>query len=153
MREVDIMDAGYTYYIVSARVLPEAMRRTAEAKRLLRSGEAKTAAEAAKLAGISRSVFYKYKDDIRPYYDQKADKHFTIYALLEDRPGILSAFLSVLAQHGANILTINQNIPVNGFAPITVSIRTEALTVDLPDLLSRLSALDGVANTDLLGME
>jgi len=153
MREVDIMDANYAYYIVSARVLPEAMRKTAEAKRLLRSGEAKTAGEAARLAGISRSVFYKYKDDIRPYYDQKTDKLFTVYALLEDRPGILSAFLSVLAQHGANILTINQNIPVNGFAPITVSIRTGALRIGLDELLLRLSKIDGVANTDLLGTE
>lgn len=147
------MSASYQYYIVSARVLPDTMRRTAEAKRILRSGKAKTASEAAKMAGISRSVYYKYKDAIRPYYDQSADKLFTIYALLNDRPGVLSAFLGVLAQQGANILTINQNIPVNGLAPITVSIRTGELKMDLPELLHRLSGLDGVAGTDLLGRE
>lgn len=147
------MEKEYQYYIVSADMLPDAMLKTAEAKSLLRSKAAKNVSEAVKLAGISRSVYYKYKDAIRPYYEKDTDKLLTIYALLHDKPGVLSVFLSVLAEEGANILTINQNIPVNGFAPVTVSVRVGRLKTMLSGLLKELSQLDGVADVDILGKE
>lgn len=54
------------YYIVSAEALPEVFIKVAEARRMLQVGEAATVGEAARMVGISRSAFYKYKDAVRP---------------------------------------------------------------------------------------
>ena len=55
------------YYLVSAEALPEVFIKVAEAKRMLQVGEADTVGEAARLVGISRSAFYKYKDAVQPF--------------------------------------------------------------------------------------
>ena len=137
------------YYVVEGSVLPEVFLKVVRANTLLRSGEAKSATEASKKVGISRSVFYKYKDFIRPFYD-KEDKILTIYALLKDIPGVLSSFLSIMATLGANVLTINQNIPINSLAPITISAQTGELLCDVDTLLDRLSITDGVVSVDII---
>ena len=95
------------YYIVSAEALPEVFVKVAEARRMLQVGEAATVGEAARMVGISRSAFYKYKDAVQPFQDMKAGHIITFYALLKDNPGVLSNFLSIFANSGANILTIN----------------------------------------------
>lgn len=147
------MTEQHKYYIVDSSVLPEVFTKVLFANKLLRTGEAKNTTTAAKLAGISRSVYYKYKDSIRPFYDKNKDKIVTIYALLEDSPGVLSTFLSVLASEGANILTINQNIPINSLAPITASIQTSGLVTDIEELISRISGKNGVISAEILASE
>ena len=102
------------YYLVSAEALPEVFIKVAEAKRMLQVGEADTVGEAARLVGISRSAFYKYKDAVQPFQNMRAGHIITFYALLKDIPGVLSNYLSIFANSGANILTINQTIPTNG---------------------------------------
>lgn len=84
------------YYIVSAEALPEVFIKVAEARRMLQVGEAATVGEAARMVGISRSAFYKYKDAVQPFQDMKAGHIITFYALLKDNPGVLSNFLSIL---------------------------------------------------------
>lgn len=147
------MTEQHKYYIVDSSVLPEVFSKVLFANKLLRTGEAKNTTTAAKLAGISRSVYYKYKDQIRPFYDKNKDKIVTIYALLEDSPGVLSAFLSVLASEGANILTINQNIPINSLAPITASIQTSGLVTDIEELILRISGKNGVISAEIIASE
>ena len=147
------MTEQHKYYIVDSSVLPEVFSKVLFANKLLRTGEAKNTSIAAKLAGISRSVYYKYKDNIRPFYDKNKDKIVTIYALLEDSPGVLSTFLSVLASEGANILTINQNIPINSLAPITASIQTSGLVTDIEELISRISGKNGVISAEIIASE
>ena len=141
------------YYVVSADVLPNSIMRVAEALHLLKCGDAKNASSAAKMANISRSVFYKYKDSIRPFYDKNIDRIITFYAMLNDHPGVLSSFLEVLAKAGANILTLNQNIPVNGLAPITISAQTSNLKVDVDTLVRKLAKTQGVVNVDIIAGE
>lgn len=109
--------------LVDAGAVPEVFVRVVEAKRYLQSGEAETAAEAARMAGISRSAFYKYKEAVFPYDEERAGHILTVHLLLRDRPGILSAVLTAFAEAGANILTVNQNIPAGGTAPVSVSAR------------------------------
>ena len=104
------------FYLVAADALPEVFLRVAEAKRMLQVGEAATVGDAARQVGISRSAFYKYKDAVQPFQNMHAGHIITFYALLKDNPGVLSNYLSIFANSGANILTINQTIPTNGCA-------------------------------------
>ena len=115
------------YYLVSAEALPEVFIKVAEAKRMLQVGEADTVGEAARLVGISRSAFYKYKDAVQPFQNMRAGHIITFYALLKDIPGVLSNYLSIFAGSGANILTINQTIPTNGCAGVTISAETSEM--------------------------
>ena len=112
------------YYIVAANALPEIFVKVAEAKRMMQTGEADTVGAATKQVGISRSAFYKYKDAVQPFNDMKAEHIITFYCMLKDNTGVLSSVLSVFATSGANILTINQSIPTNGCAAVTISAET-----------------------------
>lgn len=109
------------FYIVEASALPEIFLKVAEAKRLLDTGECSTVNDAAQTAGISRSAFYKYKDAVFPFFDTESGRIVTFNAVLRDQAGILSSLLAIFADFNANILTINQSIPVSGCAAVTVS--------------------------------
>ena len=94
------------FYLVSSEALPEIFIKVAEAKRMLQSGEVRTAGDAARAVGISRSAFYKYRDAVRPFNDMKTGRIITFYTMLKNNPGVLSDVLSIFAGSGANILTI-----------------------------------------------
>ena len=138
------------YYLVSAEALPEVFIKVAEAKRMLQVGEADTVGEAARLVGISRSAFYKYKDAVQPFQNMRAGHIITFYALLKDIPGVLSNYLSIFAGSGANILTINQTIPPNGCAGVTISAETSEMVDGLEELMSRAAAAQGVLKFEIL---
>lgn len=138
------------YYLVSAEALPEVFIKVAEAKRMLQVGEADTVGEAARLVGISRSAFYKYKDVVQPFQNMRAGHIITFYALLKDIPGVLSNYLSIFAGSGANILTINQTIPTNGCAGVTISAETSEMVDGLEELMSRAAAAQGVLKFEIL---
>ena len=138
------------YFIVSADALPEVFVKVAEAKRMLQVGEVSTVGQAAAAVGISRSAFYKYKDAVQPFQNMKAGHIITLYALLKDNPGVLSGYLSIFAASGANILTINQTIPTNGCAGVTVSIESSDMTVPMEEMISRLTTAAGVLRFEIM---
>ena len=138
------------YYLVSAEALPEVFIKVAEAKRMLQVGEADTVGEAARLVGISRSAFYKYKDAVQPFQNMRAGHIITFYALLKDIPGVLSNYLSISANSGANILTINQTIPTNGCAGVTISAETSDMVEGLEELMARASSAEGVLKFEIM---
>ena len=138
------------YFIVSADALPEVFVKVAEAKRMLQVGEVSTVGQAAAAVGISRSAFYKYKDAVQPFQNMKAGHIITLYALLKDNPGVLSGYLSIFAASGANILTINQTIPTNGCAGVTVSIESSDMTVPMEEMISRLTTATGVLRFEIM---
>lgn len=138
------------YYIVEAGALPEVFRKVAEAKRLLETGEVDTVNLAARRVGISRSAFYKYKDAVRPFNDMLHGRIVTFQILLKDEPGGLSSVLAVFAQTGGNILTINQGIPVNGCAAVTVGVETSGLQTSMEELLERVRELEGVLRCEIM---
>ena len=138
------------YYIVAASALPKIFVKVAEAKRMMQTGEADTVGAATKLAGISRSAFYKYKDAVQPFNNMKAGRIITFYAMLKDTPGVLSDILSIFAASGANILTINQSIPTNGCAAVTVSAETSDMTISLEELMAQASAAPGMVKFEIL---
>ena len=138
------------YYIVAANALPEIFVKVAEAKRMMQTGEADTVGAATKMAGISRSAFYKYKDAVQPFNDMKSEHIITFYTLLKDVSGTLSSVLGVFAASGANILTINQTIPTNGCAGVTISAETGDMSEELDDLMTRAAAAEGVLKFEIM---
>ena len=138
------------YYIVEAKALPEVFLKVAEAKWLLETGEATTVNEAAKATGISRSTFYKYRDAIAPFQNLMAGRILTFQFILRDVTGLLSSILTIFAQFGANILTINQTIPTNGCASVTISAETTNMTDGVEEMVRALGAISGVLKAEIL---
>ena len=131
------------YFIVEASAMPEIFRKVAEAKRLLETGEETTVNRAAQAVGISRSAYYKYKDAVRPFNDMLHGRIVTFQTMLKDE-------LNVFAGTGVNILTINQNIPVNGCAVVTITAETSALQRSLEDMLNAAAGSPGVLKCEIL---
>ena len=144
------MAKAIKYYIVAADALPEIFVKVAEAKRMMQTGEVDTVGAATKMVGISRSAFYKYKDSVQPFSDMKAEHIITFYAMLKDVSGVLSRVLSVFAASGANILTINQSIPTNGCAAVTISAETSDMEASIEQLIENVGNLDGVVKFEIL---
>ena len=138
------------YFIVEASALPEIFRKVAEAKRLLELGEAETVHQATEMVGISRSAFYKYKDAVRPFNDMLHGRIVTFQVRLRDEPGVLSSVLNSFALSGANILTINQGIPTEGCALVTIGAETSGLQICLEELLTRTMYLEGFLRCEIL---
>ena len=138
------------YYIVAASALPEVFRKTAEVNRMLQTGEARTVNDAVRIIGVSRNAYYKYKDSIMPFNNMTNDRIITLQMVLLDEPGILSAILSIFAERGANILTINQSVPVNGCAAVNLSVECSGITQPLDELINAVRGMKGVLRLEIL---
>ena len=136
--------------LCEAAALPEIFRKVAEAKRMLETGETDKVNEAAKAVGISRSAFYKYRDTIAPFQNMMAGRIITFQLMLKHKAGILSEILSIFANCGANILTINQAIPSGGRAMVTVSAETGNLGCSLEEFTRRLGESTGVVKAEVV---
>ncbi len=121
------------YFVVKQKAIPAVLLKVVEAKRLLESEKVLTIQEAVDAVGISRSSFYKYKDDIFPFHDNSQGTTITLTFQMDDEPGILSDVLKIIAEYRANILTIHQSIPINGIASLTLSIQVLQTTGTFPD--------------------
>jgi len=132
------------FLVVETAALPEIFSKVVYAKHLLESGEAGNISLAAKRAGISRSAIYKYRDAVFPYSTEAQGKVVSLYMAMRDRPGMLAKVIHTLYQNGGNILTINQNIPVDGMAAVSVSVSLDAAAGSDFDLIAALKALDDV---------
>ncbi len=139
------------YYVVRKRAVPEVLQKVVEVNRLLSSGSAKTVAEAAAAAGISRSSYYKFKDDIEEFHDRFAGKTLTLSLDVTDESGVLSGILRVIAENGANILTIHQSVPAGGAAAVSISVQLSEHTEDASGLLESLKELHGVRKISITG--
>lgn len=137
-----------SYLVVDSSALPEVYRKVVYANELLESGEAANTSEAVRKAGISRSVYYKYRDAVFPYAKSESSGILTLQAVLTDRPGALVSLLTVFYRAGANILTVNQNIPVQGRAYVSLSARTERMCLPVEEFLESLKLVDGVIKID-----
>ena len=133
-----------SFLLIDESVLPEVYQKVIRVNQLLETGEASNTSEAVKMAGISRSVYYKYKNAVFPYTKKETGSIMTVQVVLNDKPGVLVNLLTVFYKANANILTINQNIPVDGRALISVSARTEAMEMPVEDLLEKLRNVEGV---------
>lgn len=141
------------YYVVKQKAVPEVLLKVVEAKKLLESGKAATIQDAVEKVDISRSSFYKYKDDIFPFHDNTQGTTITFSLSIDDEPGLLSDLLKVIADFGANILTIHQSIPINGVASLSISVQVLSTTSDVSRMLEAMEEEKGVRNVKILARE
>ena len=141
------------YYIVNKDVLPDVFLDVVAAKQLLETGKVATVQDATDKVGISRSSFYKYKDAIFPFYDKSNGQTITISIELEDQSGKLSDVLNLIADAGANVLTINQMIPIHGIAHINICMQTMTMKTQINELLDTLNEIDAVRSIKVLAKE
>ena len=147
------MKEAANYFVVRKKAVPEVLLKVVEAKRLLESEQVATVQEAAERVGISRSSFYKYKDDIFQFHENSQGTTITLTFQMDDEPGLLSDVLKVIADHRANILTIHQSIPINGIASLSLSIQVLEATKDLSSLFEQLEEQKGVHHVKVLARE
>ena len=140
------------YYVVKQKALPEVLLKVAEANRLIENKNI-SIADATEKVGISRSSYYKYKDDIFPFRDNSKGKTITFVLSMEDEPGLLSVVLKKVAEFKANILTIHQTIPVNGIASLTLSVEILPTTGDASMMIEEIEQLNGVRYLKILSSD
>lgn len=141
------------YFVLREKAVPDVLLRVVEAKRLLDSGRIASVQEATEQVGISRSSFYKYKDDIFPFRETTKGRTITMVIQLDDEPGLLSVVLKTVADFKANILTIHQSIPINGIASLTLSVDVLPQTGDITEMAERIEELEGIHYVKILGRE
>ena len=141
------------YYVLKEKAVPDVLLRVVEAKRLLESGRAASVQEATERVDISRSSFYKYKEDIFPFHDNAKGRTITMVIQLDDEPGLLSAILKTIADSHANILTIHQSIPVNGIASLTLSVDILPDSADANRMMERIEQQEGIHYLKILARE
>ena len=137
------------YLLVDMSVLPEVYVKVIEAKGYLQSGEAANASQAAKMAGISRSAYYKYKDKIFEYSEQ-GDDVTTINAKLQDNAGVLSSVMNELYLAGANILAVNHIIPVSNIAYVSITVSFAQSGHMTDELIEKIKSVGGVKSAELV---
>ncbi|WP_240376449.1 ACT domain-containing protein [Bacillus piscicola] len=139
------------FYLVRQDMLTDAMQKTLEAKALLESEKVQQVAQAVKMVDLSRSAFYKYKDAVFPFHTVIKEQIITLSIQLQDKSGSLSLLLKEIAAANSNILTINQTIPLQGRANITVTIDTSALTIEIHELVRKIQAMEAVEHVEIVG--
>lgn len=141
------------YYVVKEKALPEVLIKVVEAKKILERKRGCTVQEVIDQVGLSRSSFYKYKDDIFPFHDDTKGKTITFIIETEDKPGLLSVLLQIIAQYHGNILTIHQSVPINGVATLTLSVEILPGTGDAESMIHTLEEQSGVHYLKILSRE
>lgn len=141
------------YYVVKQKAIPEVLLKVVEAKRLVESGKVLSVQEAVDEVGISRSSFYKYKDDIFPFHDNAQGTTITLTFQMDDEMGLLSDVLKIVADCGANILTIHQSIPISGVASLSLSVQVLPTTGDVSEMIEAMEAKPGVHHVKILAKD
>lgn len=147
------MAESSNYFVLKKKAVPEVLLKVVEAKRLLDSGKVESVQEATEQVGISRSSFYKYKDDIFPFHENVKGKTVTLVIQVDDEPGLLSVVSKSIADCHANILTIHQSIPVNGIATLTLSVDVFPETGDVEKMVSTIEAVQGIHYVKIIARE
>ena len=147
------MAEGSNYFVLREKAVPEVLLKVVEAKRLLDSGKVESVQEATEQVGISRSSFYKYKDDIFPFHENEKGKTVTMVIQVDDEPGLLSVVSKSIADCHANILTIHQSIPVNGIATLTLSVDVFTETGDVERMVDSIESVQGIHYVKIIARE
>ena len=148
----EIKDEGKKeYYIVDKRILPTSIQNVIKVNDLIQETKI-SKYEAIKKVGLSRSTYYKYKDYIKPFFESGQEKVFSIHLALIDEPGILARILDVIANHNMNVLTIMQNIAIDGVGRATITVQTtENVLRQIEGMLEIISEVEGVKELRIIG--
>ena len=80
-------------------------------------------------------------------------KILSLYLVLKDEKGVLSGIISSLYESGVNILTVNQNIPVDSVASVTISVRMEKADASSYNIKEMLLNTYGVVDVKIISGE
>lgn len=147
------MEKETKYFVLKQKAVPEVLLKVVEAKKLIDSVRGITVQDATEQVGISRSSFYKYKDDIFPFYDNAKGRTITLVLQMNDERGLLSDLLHLVATYRANILTIHQSIPVNNVASLTLSVEVGQDTGNISQMVEELEEKQGVHYVKIIARE
>ena len=147
------MSEKTNYFVLKEKAVPEVLLKVVEAKRLFDSGKVASVQDATDAVGISRSSFYKYKDDIFPYHENERGKTFTLVIQLADEPGLLSGILRAIDKYKFNILTIHQSVPINGIVTLTLSIDVFNESDKVEEMVAAIEAVNGVQYAKIMARE
>ena len=147
------MSEKTNYFVLKEKAVPEVLLKVVEAKRLFESGKVASVQEATEIVGVSRSSFYKYKDDIFPFHENERGKPITMVIQLNDEPGLLSNVLQAIASFKLNILTIHQSIPINGIASLTLSVDVFNKGNNVDDIVAAIEAVEGIRYVKIIAKE
>ena len=140
------------YLIVDSRIAPDIFNKVIQVKKLIETGKSEKINDAVKTIGISRSAYYKYKDYVFRYYKMNDSQLATVYMVLDDYTGVLANILKILAKRKANILTINQNIPIGGLATVTMSIRMPSSPGTVDRIIEKIKEVEGVEKAKVIAI-
>ena len=138
------------YYIIHKKVLPDHFEKVIKIKDLINKGI--SVSDACKELGLSRSTFYKYKDYVN-VPTTKIGKTAIISLKLVDEPGVLSNILNEIASKNANILAINQEVPIHSIAFVTLTISVTDVNTLIQDFIAELRMMDNVIDAMLIAVE
>ncbi|MBQ6365715.1 MAG: ACT domain-containing protein [Oscillospiraceae bacterium] len=141
------------YLIVHKSVLPDYFEKVVEARRLVESGRAGDVSSAVKMAGISRSTYYKYKDYVLEPAAVSDGRKAVLSVMLAHETGVLSALLTKVSDAGCSVLTITQSLPIHDRAGVTISLDISDMPGTIDELMKSLSQTPGVENPKLLAIE
>lgn len=141
------------FLVIDKEILPDVFEKVLQAKELLRMEKVKGVTEAVKCVGISRSTFYKYQDHVFSLSAGTRGKMVNISFLLKHKAGLLSKVMYLISANNGNVLTINQDIPINNIANISITFDITNITKSLTDILSDIEKLEGVEKFNLMSME
>lgn len=147
------MSENNQYYVIRKKAVPEVLLKVVEVQKLLDADPKKTVQEAASEIGISRSSYYKYKDDVFPFHDNRQGKNITCVIEVRDYPGVISALLNIFAKYQTNILTIHQSIPINGIGVVTISADILSITTDVSAMLEEVENLEHIIHVKIIARE
>ena len=147
------MSEKTNYFVLKEKAVPEVLLKVVEAKRLFDSGKVASVQEATDAVGISRSSFYKYKDDIFPFHENERGRTVTLVIQLEDVPGLLSTLLRAIDKYKYNILTIHQSVPINGIVTLTLSLDVFNTADKVDEMVAAIEAVDGIQYAKILSRE
>lgn len=140
-----------TYLIVSTSILPDYFSKVIEAREMIENGE-KSISKACLACGISRSTFYKYRNNIfRPAH--KYGKKSILALKMADEKGVLSKILSIIYEYNANVITINEAMPIKNIAYVTITIDISDTDVNLQELTKRLKQVNHVKSANIIAFE
>lgn len=141
------------FLVIDKEILPDIFEKVLKAKELLRSGEISEVTEAVKKVGISRSTFYKYKNHVFTLDERSTGKKITLAFLLSHTQGILSNVLQTISQNGGNVLTINQDIPINDVANVNITFDMNHLSISIEEVIEKIRQINGVERLVVVTME
>ena len=133
--------------------MPEVYEKVIATKKILQEGKVKEITEATKLAGISRSVYYKYKDYVFEFSQMSNGRKATFNMIIGHEKGVLSNILNLISEYQGNILTIDQGIPINNLANLSLTIDISSMKIELSEMLENLKKLDYVDRVEFIAME